>query len=63
MDLLHTLKFAHRCSAGKELKRYHSLKRGFLGAMMARSFELELTRIRVGKSLAIGGSCLVAARK
>jgi SAM-dependent methyltransferase len=50
-------------NAGREVKRDHSQKQGFLGAMMARSFELELNRIRVGKTIRFGGSCLIAARK
>jgi hypothetical protein len=50
-------------SAGKEAKRDHSQKRGLRGAMMARSFELELNRIRVGKTIRFGGSCMIAARK
>jgi SAM-dependent methyltransferase len=50
-------------SAGKEVKRDHSKKQGLLGAMMARSFELELNRIRVGKTCKLGGSCLFTARK
>ena len=49
--------------AGKEVKRDHSQKQGLLGAMMARSFASELNRIRAGKSLAFGGSCLLAAKK
>jgi hypothetical protein len=49
--------------AGKEVKRDHSQKQGLLGAMMARSFESELNKIRAGKSLGFGGSCLIAARK
>ena len=49
--------------AGKEVKRDHSQKQGLLGAMMARSFELELKRIRAGKTCKLGGSCLVAAKK
>lgn len=65
--LLRTLPFRlgllGKGGAGKEANRDHSQKQGLLGAIMARSFELELTRIRSGKSLAIGGSCLVAARK
>jgi hypothetical protein len=51
------------CFSGKEFKRDHSQKQGLLGAMMARSFELELKRIRVGKTIRFGGSCFVAARK
>jgi SAM-dependent methyltransferase len=50
-------------NAGKEVKRDHSQKQGLLGAMMARAFELELNRIRVGKTCKLGGSCLVAAKK
>ena len=50
-------------SAGKEVKRDHSQKQGLLGAMMARSFELELNRIRVRKMIRFGGSCLIASRK
>ena len=50
-------------SAGKEVKRDHSQKQGLLGAMMARSFESELKRIRAGKAFGFGGSCLMAARK
>jgi len=50
-------------SAGKAVKRDHSQKQGLLGAMMAKSFELELNRIRVGKTIRFGGSCLIAARK
>jgi SAM-dependent methyltransferase len=49
--------------AGKEVKSDHSQKQGLLGAMMARSFASELNRIRAAKSLAFGGSCMVAARK
>jgi SAM-dependent methyltransferase len=49
--------------AGKEVKRDHSQKQGLLGAMMARSFESELNKIRAGKSLGFGGSCMIAARK
>ena len=50
-------------NAGKAVKRDHSQKQGVLGAMMARSFELELKRIRAGKTFGFGGSCLVAAKK
>jgi len=50
-------------SAGKDGRRDHSQKQGLLGAMMARSFEFELKRIRVGKTCRLGGSCLIAARK
>jgi SAM-dependent methyltransferase len=50
-------------SAGKEVRRDHSQKRGLLGAMMARFFELELKRIQEGKTIRFGGSCLIAARK
>ena len=50
-------------SAGKGGRRDHSQKQGLLGAMMARSFELELKRIRQGNTIRFGGSCLVAARK
>lgn len=63
MELPLKSRFAHRFSAGKEAKQDHSQKQGLLGAMMARSFELELKRIRVGKTIRFGGSCLVAARK
>jgi hypothetical protein len=50
-------------SAGKEVKRDHSQKQGLLGAMVASSFDLEAKRIQAGKTLAFGGSCLIAARK
>ena len=50
-------------NAGREVKRDHSQKQGFLGAMMARSFESEVNRIRVGKTCKLGASCLVAAKK
>ena len=50
-------------SAGKGGRRAHSQKQGFLSAMMARSFELEVNRICVGKTCKLGGSCLVAAKK
>lgn len=49
--------------AGKEVKKDHSQKQGLLGAMMARSFELELKRISVGRSIRFGGSCVVVLRK
>jgi len=48
---------------GKEAGRHYSQKRGLIGAKMARSFELELKRIRAGKTIRFGGSCLIAARK
>lgn len=50
-------------SAGKGGRRAHSQKQGLLDAMMAGSFELELNRIRVGKTCKLGGSCLIGARK
>ena len=50
-------------TAGKEVKRDHSQKQGLLGAMMARSFELELKKIRGGETIQFGGSCLVAYKK
>lgn len=49
--------------AGKMAKQDHSQKQGLLGAIMARSFELELRKIRTGKTIRFGGSCMVAARK
>lgn len=52
-----------KCIAGKEFKRDHSQKQGLLGAMMARSFELELNRIRQEKTIRFGGSCLISAKK
>jgi hypothetical protein len=61
--LPYRLGLARAGSAGKEVRRDHSQKQGLLGAMMARSFELELKRIRAGETLPFGGSCLVAARK
>lgn len=50
-------------SAGKDGSWDHSQKQGFLGGMLARSFESELKKIRLGKTIRFGGSCLVAARK
>ena len=50
-------------SAGKGGRRAHSQKQGLLGAMMSRSFESELKRIRAEKTIRFGGSCLVAAKK
>ena len=61
--LPYRLGLARAGSAGNEVRRDHSQKQGLLGAMMARSFELELKRIRAGKTIRFGGSCLVAARK
>lgn len=55
--------FARAGSAGEEVRRDYSQKQGLLGAIMARSFESELNRIRVGKTIRFGGSCLVLARK
>jgi len=37
-------------------------KKGLLSAMMARGFATALNRIRPSKSLAFGGSYLIAAR-
>ena len=61
--LPYRLGIARAGSAGKEAKQDHSQKQGLLGVIMARSFELELNRIRAGKTIRFGGSCLVAARK
>jgi hypothetical protein len=60
---LYRLGLVGKGNAGKEVKRDHSQKQGLLGAMMARSFESELNKIRAGKSLGFGGSCMVAARR
>lgn len=51
------------CFSGKALGRNHSQQQGLLGAMMERSFELELNRIQVGKTIRYSGSCLIASRK
>jgi hypothetical protein len=48
---------------GKEAIQDHSQKQGPLGAMMSKSFKLELKKIRAGKTIRFGGSCFVAARK
>ena len=61
--LPYRLGLARTGSAGKEVRRDHSQKQGLLGAMIVRSFELEVKKIRVGKTIRFGGSCLVAARK
>ena len=50
-------------SAVKEVRRDHSQKQGLLGAMMASSFNSELQRIKAGKTLGFGGSCLIAVSK
>jgi hypothetical protein len=60
---LYRLGLVGKGAAGKEVKRDHSQKKGLLGAIIARSFEFELKRIRVGKTCRLGGSCLIAARK
>lgn len=57
------LRIARVGNAGREVKRDHSQKQGFLGAMMARSFESELNRIRQGNTIRFGGSCMIAAKK
>ena len=61
--LPYRLGLARAGSAGKELGRDHSQKQGLLGLLLANSFESESNKIRAGKSLGFGGSCLVAARK
>jgi hypothetical protein len=61
--LPYRLGLARAGNAGKEVKRDHSSKQGLLGAMMAISFESELNKIRAGKSLGFGGSCLIAVTK
>ena len=50
-------------SAGKDGSWDHSQKQGLLGAMLARKFESELKKNRLGNTIRFGGSCLVAARK
>ena len=55
-------KSSRPCS-GRHCWQDHSQKQGLLGAIIAGSFESEINRIRVGKSLGFGASCLVAARK
>lgn len=47
----------------KYFKKDHSQRRGLQGALMKWSFRSELNRIIGGKSSALGGSCMVAARK
>jgi SAM-dependent methyltransferase len=61
--LPYRLGLARAGSAGKELGRDHSQKQGLLGLLLANSFESESNKIRAGKSLGFGGSCLLAARK
>jgi len=64
--LLRTLPYrlglAQTGTAGKEAKRDHSRKSGRTGALMASSFRFELGKIRQGKIIRFGGSCLIAAK-
>jgi len=54
---------AKLCFSGGVFGRDHSRQQSFLGAISSRSFELALKKGWVGKTIRIGGSFLIEARK